>query len=244
MGNEVSSWVSKGLSNEKISSVSNSNGAVPKILYDNARIKVIFNVNLLKQNKVPYNHGSIVNIYVVCRLTPKINLGGIGPALQSCLFGAVKLTKYADIDKYKYSEYGIGFDSRGSFSHPSERYGNNVVIFGADLSSSTHSNNKTKSILVLGKDFIQRIDSTTIYAEKMYSTNFTVDNKNFCLSLHFNGGNSYLFVNGKKMIKCKAKDSEIVLHSLCLRGISKDFPSQIAINVALTGYIYDFSVGY
>ena len=114
------------------------------------------------------------------------------PTLQNCLFGAVKLTKNTDVGQYKYSGYGIGFDSRGSFSHPSGGYVINVIIFGADLRSSTHSNNKTKSILVLGKDFIQGIYSTAIYAEKMYSINFTVDNKNFCLSLHYNGDNSYL----------------------------------------------------
>ena len=57
----------------------------------------------------------------------------------------------------------------------------------------------------------------------MYSTNFTVDNKKFCLSLHYNGDNSYLFVNGKEIIKFKAKDSEIVPHPLCLGNISKDF---------------------
>ena len=74
----------------------------------------------------------------------------------------------------------------------------------------------------------------------MYSTNFTVDNKKFCLSLHFNGDNSYLFVNGKEVINFKAKDSENVPHPLCLGSISKDFPSQIANNVGLTGYIYDF----
>ena len=51
---------------------------------------------------------------------------------------------------------------------------------------------------VLGKDFIKRIDNTTIYTEKMYSTNFTIGNKKFCLSLHYNGDSSYLFVNGKK----------------------------------------------
>ena len=60
---------------KKISSISNSNGTVPKIVYDNARIKVKFNGNLLNQNKVTSNDGSIVNIYVVYRLTPKINLG-------------------------------------------------------------------------------------------------------------------------------------------------------------------------
>ena len=90
------------------------------------------------------------------------------------------------------------------------------------MSSSTHSNNKTKRILLLGKDFIQGIDSTTIYAEKMYSTNFTIDNKKFCLSLHCN--DSYVFVNGKEIINLKAKDSEIVPHPLFLGGVSKDFP--------------------
>ena len=56
---------------------------------------------------------------------------------------------------------------------------------------------KKRSILVFGKDFIQGIDNTTIYEEKMYSANFTVTNKNFCLSLHYNGDNNYLLVNGK-----------------------------------------------
>ena len=91
------------------------------------------------------------------------------------------------------------------------------------MSSSTHANNKTRSILVLGKDFIQGIDGATIYAEKMYSTNFTVENKTFCLYLHYNGDNSYLFVNGKEIINLKAKDSKIVPYPLCLGNISKDF---------------------
>ena len=71
-------------------------------------------------------------------------------------------------------------------------------------------------MLVLGKDFIQGIDGTTIYAEKMYSTNFTVANKKFSLSLHYNGDSSYLFVNGKEIINFQAKDSEIVPYPLCL----------------------------
>ena len=72
------------------------------------------------------------------------------------------------------------------------------------MSSSIHVNNKTRDILVLGKDFIQGIDGTTINAEKMYSTNFTVANKKSCLSLHYNGDSSYLFVNGKEIIDFKA----------------------------------------
>ena len=93
-----------------------------------------------------------------------LNTDGI--TLENCLFGAVKLTKNADIDTYKYSGYGIGFDSKETFSHPSRGFGKNFIIFGAGMSSSVHANNKTRSILVLGKDFIQGLDNTTIYAEK------------------------------------------------------------------------------
>ena len=89
------------------------------------------------------------------------------------------------------------------------------------MSSSAHANNKTRSILVLGREFIQGIDNATIYAAKMYSTNFTVDKK-ISLSLHYNGYSSYLFVNGKEIINSKAKDSEIVPYPLCLGGLSKD----------------------
>ena len=73
----------------------------------------------------------------------------------------------------------------------------NVIIFGADLSSSTHANNTANNILVLGKDFIQGINDTTIYTEKMYTPNFILYGKNVCLSLHYNGDDSYLFVNSR-----------------------------------------------
>ena len=113
-----------------------------------------------------------------------------------------------------------------------------------DMSSSTHANNKRRSILVLGKDFIQGIDSTKNYAEKMYSTNFTVANKKFCLSLHYNGHDSYLFVNGKEIINFKAKDSEIAPYPLCLGGLSKDLSPSNALKTGLKGYTYDFSIDY
>ena len=112
------------------------------------------------------------------------------------------------------------------------------------MGSSVHVNNKARSILVLGKDFIQGIDNTTIYAEKIYSTNFTAANKKFCLSLHSNGDNGYLFVNGKEIINFKVKDSEIVPYPLCLGGLSKDFSLSNAAKVGFDGYVYDFSVDY
>ena len=95
------------------------------------------------------------------------------------MFGPVKLTKNSNVDKYKYSVYGIGFDSKGSFLH-SNGLGRNAIIFGADTSSSTHTNNKTTNILVLGRDFIQGIDGRTIYTEKMYSINFSETGARFC----------------------------------------------------------------
>ena len=104
------------------------------------------------------------------------------------------MTKNADIDKYGYSDYGIGFDRRSSFSFPGGGFGQNVLIFGVDMSPSAHIDNKKKDILVLGKGPTQVLEHT-LTAEKMYSINFTVTEKKFCLSLYYNEANSYLFVN-------------------------------------------------
>ena len=82
------------------------------------------------------------------------------PTLKSCLFGAVTLTKNADINKYGYSGYGIGFDRRGSFSFPGGGYGQNVLIFGVDMSFSAHIDNKKKDILVLRKGRTQGFEYT------------------------------------------------------------------------------------
>ena len=121
----VSSWESKGLSNEKISSIitSNYNQAL-SLAYDNIRIKLKFIGALLKQDKITYNHGPILKIYIVYRLSPTITSD---ITLENCLFGAVKITKILKINTY--SVYGIVFDLKGSFSHPSGGYGKNVIIF-------------------------------------------------------------------------------------------------------------------
>ena len=78
----------------------------------------------------------------------------------------------------------------------------------------------------------------------MYSINFTAIKKRFCLSLHYNGANSYLFVNGTEIYKFKAKDSEIVASPLCLGNISKDWSVDNMKKTGFTGYVYDFSVDY
>ena len=165
------------------------------------------------------------------------------PTLKNCLFCAVTLTKNADIDKYGHSGYGIGFDRRSSFSFPGGEFGQNILILGVNMSSSAHIDNKEKDILVLGKGPTQGLEHT-LTAEKMYSINFTVTKKKFCLSLHYNGANSYLFVNGTEIYKFKAKDSEIVATPLCLGNISKDWSTDNMKKTEFNGYVYDFSVDY
>ena len=97
------------------------------------------------------------------------------------MFGAVKLTKNSDINKYKYFGYGTEFDGKGAFSHPS---GNNANIFGVDM-SSVHVDNKKKDILILGESLTQGLDDATLTAEKMYSISSTKTKTRFCLSFHY-----------------------------------------------------------
>ena len=114
------------------------------------------------------------------------------------MFGDVNLTKHVDIYQYKYSGYGIGLDRKGEFSF-GDGFGRNCLIFGVDMSSSVHVDNKKKDILILGKRPTQGINGTTSTAEKLYLINFTENNKKFCLSLHYNGADRYLFVNGTEI---------------------------------------------
>ena len=98
--------------------------------------------------------------------------------------------------KYGHSGYGIEFDRRSIFSFPRGRFGQNVLISGVDMSFSAHIDNKKKHILVLGKRPTQGLEHA-LTPEKMYSINFT--EKKFCFSLHYNGANSYLFVDGTEI---------------------------------------------
>ena len=152
------------------------------------------------------------------------------------------MTKNVDIDKYGYSGYGIGFDRRSSFSFPGGRFVQNVLIFGVYMSSSAHIDNKKKKQLNSWKRTNTRIRTYNNCTKSVL--NFTVTKKKFCLSLHYNGVNSYLFVNGTEIYKFKAKDSEIVASPLCLGNISKDWSTDNMKKTGFNGYVYDFSVDY
>ena len=154
------------------------------------------------------------------------------------------MTKNADVNNYKYSGYETGFDRTSRFSFPGGGNGQNVILFGVDMNSSVYVDNKGKDILILGKGPMQGLGEHSLTAEKMYSINFSKDNIKFRLSLHYNGANSYLFVNGTEIVKFKAKDSEIVATPLCLWNISKDWSVDNMTKTGLTEYVYDFSVGY
>ena len=119
----ISSWKSKGLSVEIIKPTTTSdNSLTPALSYYGTKTRVKFTGSCLKQSKISYTHEKVVNIYIVYKLdTSSSHIND--STLKNCLFGEVTLTKNADIDKYRYSVYGIGFDRRGSFSFPCDGFG-------------------------------------------------------------------------------------------------------------------------
>ena len=142
--NYIYFWKSKGLSDERLDSITASNHKITlELSFYGTKTRVELNGSCLKQGKVTLNHGAIVNIYLVYEISKNYNISSY-PTLENCLFGAVSLTKNADIDQYKYSGYGIGFDRGGEFSS-GNGLAKNCIIFGADLSSSSHANNKKKN---------------------------------------------------------------------------------------------------
>ena len=147
--------------------------------HDGAIIRLKFNRSCLKQsNNLTYYYGHKVNVYIVSELGVSRS-NDSDPTRKNCLFGAVTLTKNAYIEKYGYSDFGIEFDRRSSFSFPGGRLGQNILIFGVDMGSSAHIDNKKKDLLVLGKGPTQGLKHT-LTAEKMYFISFNVTNKKFC----------------------------------------------------------------
>ena len=157
----------------------------------------------------------------------------------------MQVIKNADTIKYKYRGYGICFDEGGSFSKGNISIGKNVLILGFHESSLVHQYNKANNIYVMGDLFVQGINDTTLYAEKIYSQNFTQPNKKFVLSLHYNyNDDSYLFVNGKQELKYKAKTGQLLLEKLCIGNLSDDWTTSESEKTGLYGNIYDFIADY
>ena len=212
---KITKWKSTGifnyLENSNLNVSSSARANYMPFLENNGRMNVKFNGYYLAQNKAIHpNNNKVVNIYIVYELGLINNYRSNVYTIQNALFGAMKITKNAtNNSKNKYEGYGICFDSGGTFCKGNISDGKNVIIFGVDMSFSTHGTNKANNIHVLGDWLVQGFNDTTIYAEKVFSFNFTEVEKKFFLSLHYNGDNSYLFVNGKQELKFKAKNDQI-----------------------------------
>ena len=140
----VSSWKSKGLSAESIKPPNTSDNSITPVLnYYGSKARVTFNGSCLQQPKLSCTHGRIVNIYLVYELSTS-SFYSVDPTLEKCLYGAVTLTKNDDINKYGCFGYGIGFDRKSRVSVPSGGFGQNVIIFEIDMSSSAHVDNKKR----------------------------------------------------------------------------------------------------
>ena len=159
----------------------------------------------------------------------------------------MQITKNAtDYDKNNYKGYGICFDERSEFGHTITEGGHahttdarNVLIFGADMSFKVHL-----SVYLMGTGLTQGINDTTIYAEKNFYRNFTDFGKKFVLSLHYNGHNSYLFVNGRQELKFKSKTDQLVKEKLCIGNLSDQWTTSESEKTGTNGKIYDFAVDY
>ena len=249
-GANICTWKSTGVYNDDsvvLTANFSSSGAAPRLKNEHGKLNVAFSRIFLKQTKVAYNHGTVINIYIVYKLQ-KRTVSNPDFTVQNALFGAAKITKDPNTSHYKYSGFSICFDGNSSFSFGNRISANNVIIFGCDMSFSSHANNKANNIYVLGKDFVQGFQGATIYAEKMYKTDFTQQNKKFVLSLHYNGDASYLFVNGVQQLKFKGKNSEAARNLLCLGNVSVDFSTTNSTKTSMVttihGNVYYFSVDY
>ena len=186
----------------------NAKSNLPNLKND-GRMHVYLGGNHFQQNKVIIrNNNNAINSYCVYKLDPIASSRDTCFTIQNALFGAMEITKNTDTSKYNYKGYGICFDEGFTFSHRiTERgfthttLGRNAIIFGADMSFSVHATNRANNIYVMGDGLIQGINDTTTYAEKNYWRNFTDPSKKFIISLHYNGNESYFFVNGRQELK-------------------------------------------
>ena len=249
--NKISTWKSTGIFSGNMVAAGKTKGNLPDLKND-GRMNVYLSGNHFQQNvaSIP-NSNNVINIDIVYKLTPISSTRNTDYTIQNALFGAMKITKNTDSSKNNYKGYGLCFDEGGEFGH-TVKQGNfnrvtnakNVIIFGVDMSSSVHATNRANNIYVVGKEFIQGINDTTIYAEKLFHNNFTEHGVKFVLSLHYNGDNSYLFANGRQELKFKAKDDQLITEKLCFGNLSSEWTTSESEKTGLYGNIYDFVVDY
>ena len=202
--------------------------------------------NVLTSNNDHVLNKNVVNIYIVYKLDPLASTRYKCFNIQNALFGAMQITKNAtDNSKNNYKGYGICFE-RSEFGHTITEGGRahttdarSVLIFGADMSFSVHATNRANHIYLMGTGLMQGLNDTTIYAENNFYRNFTDFGKKIVLNLHYNGDNSYLFVNGRQELKFKAKTDQ-----LWIGNLSDQWTTSESEKTGVYGKMYDFVVDY
>ena len=221
---KISKWKSTGIfdyiSGTDMIAVKNASGELPNIDANNNDDVYVYLSGNHFQQYIPSFNNEIINIYCVYKLDPISSSRDNTFTVQNALFGSMQITKNADTSKYKYKGYGICFDEGGTCSIGNITSGKIVLIFGVHESCLTHVNNKANNIFIMGDGFVQGINDMTLYAEKIYSQNFTQPNKKFVLSLHCNDNDSYLFINGKQELKFKATPDRSIKEKLCIGNLS------------------------
>ena len=207
--------------------------------------------NVLTSNNDHVINNNVVNIYCVYKLDLIASSRDTTFTIQNALFGTMQITKNTDTSKYDYKGYGICFDERSEFGHTITEGGfahttaaRNILIFGADMIFSVHKTNRANHIYVMGTGLTQGIHDTTLYAEKNFYRNFTNPGKKFMLSLHYNGDDSYLIVNGRQELKFKWKTDQLVKEKLCIGNLSDQWTTSESEKTGLYGKFYDFVVDY
>ena len=178
--------------------------------YQNSKFCLIIKGSCLEQKNATFILPNRINVFIVFELNTCSRDINTDLTLKDCLIGGVKLSKNDDPGKYVYIGYGIGYDLLSEFSFSDGSTGKNVIIFGVNMSSSVHINNKEKDILIiLGVGPTQGLHDTVLTAKARYSVNFSRLHRTFCLNLHYIGSNSFLFVNATKIYQFKTRDSEM-----------------------------------
>ena len=173
----IESWKSNGMSEEKIESITKSgNNFAPTFVDHHLLPDMNYNGHCLIKNNVSVPK-KVKNLYMSCTRGQQLRNLNTDFTLGNRLFGFVKLTKNVFLDKYKYTGYGIGFDSRSDFFFTDVSYGKNVIIFGVDMSSSVHVHNKGQDMLIFGEGPTQGFDDMTLTPEAKYPINFTQPGK-------------------------------------------------------------------
>ena len=230
----------------------NAKSNLPNLKND-GRMHVHLSGNHFQQNKVNSpNNGNVINIYCDYKLDPIASSRDTSFTIQDALFGAMQITKNAtDNSKNNYKGYGICFDEGSQFGHTMTEgglthttNGRNVLIFGADMTFSVHRTNRANHIYAMGDGLTQGIHDATLYVKKKYFRNFTEPNVKFVLSLHYNGNDSYLFVNGRQELKFKFKTDQLVKEKLCIGNLSDQWTANESEKTGPYGNIYDFVVDY